>query len=55
MYDDDASISVKRLIMSMYEGFRSDNNIRYVDIVNGNAALQTTIHRCVYIIHELYV
>lgn len=54
MDSENASISVKGLMMSMYEGFRSDNDIPCVHIVNINAALKTTIQRYIDIIHERY-
>lgn len=48
------AISIRQLLLSLFEGYRNDIEVRYVHILNENAAKKSAIHTIIERIYDMY-
>lgn len=52
--EDSQALSIKNLLLSLFEGYGNENEIRHVGIIDDNTANKTAIHKRIEQIYELY-
>lgn len=52
--DERSCLSITKLLLSLFQGYSNNNETRYVDVVNENAANKTAIHKSIDRIYDLY-
>lgn len=53
--EDIQALSIKNVLLSMFKGCRNETELRYVDLINENAADKTAIHKsiaCIFVFTE---
>lgn len=52
--DTNEAMSVTRLLMSLFEGYRNKCDVKYVDVIDDNAARKTAIQKSISRIYDIY-